>query len=355
MMPDWQSAVLGAIGVIVILGLLYLVWTKWLSPSGVQNEDQETQEQLQLEADDVSRVERVGMFERTRNQPVTTKLFYLAVFVLVGVVFVSVYSLMKSGAPSEMKYATQLQQFTFGTIIATAAIWFKSRQDSKAGRLRVVLENDTTSTLEIPFDWEMAEPAAAENEGKDVVLVPAFQKRRLLGLFWRAKLAADDEKAKRLDKARASDRCLYEVPLDDSATWDYRNQTVTARAKRIEGVRDPARAATHTIVPSDRASRGELRQREEEIAELESQIEALERMDAIRGVELEQLEEKLKNIEHGSEQEFQEAVGMVLSLLNALNGQHQSRPTGENGTGEAAAAILEGHQQQSEAQDARSN
>ncbi|WP_135306355.1 hypothetical protein [Haloarcula amylovorans] len=329
-MVDWMTAALSAVGVLVVLGLVYLVWSRWLSAPDHQREaSEETQERLQMDDDGVSNANRVGLFQRTRAQPTTTKAFYLSLVALFAVIGYAGYTLFQSGTPQEMAYSKQLQELVFGTIIAVGVVWFTRRQDRKAGELRVTLENDSTSVREIPFDWRMAEPAVAANEGKDVVLAPAFKKNRLLGLFWRVALAGDDPLTRDIDKAQPEDRALWEVPMDDSSAWDYRNQTVTVRAKDIVPCKDPNRVATHTLIPSDRASKGELDDKKQEIAELEQENERLEQMDAIKDERIESLEEHLKNIDHDSEQEYEKAVNNILSLLNAITGRQQGITNGD--------------------------
>ncbi|QIO25441.1 hypothetical protein [Haloarcula sp. JP-L23] len=342
-MVEWATAALSGVGVLVVLGVLYLVWSRWLSgPDHQQEATEETQERLQMADDSVSNADRVGLFQRTRAQPTTTKAFYLSLLALFVVLAYAAYTLFQSGTPEEMAYNKQLHQLVFGTVIAVGVVWFVRRQDRKAGELRVTLENDATSVKEIPFDWDMADPAVAANEGKDVVLAPAFKKRRLLGLFWRVALAADDPQTRDLDKAQPEDRALYEVPMDDSAAWDYRNQTVTVRAKDIEACEDPNRVATHTFVPSDRASKGELDDKKQVIAELEQEVEHLEEMDAIKDERIADLQEHLKNREHDSEQEYEKAMQNVLSLLNAITGGQQGVTDGDGNPSAQLSALQQG-------------
>lgn len=339
-MVEWVTAALSGVGVLVVLGVLYLVWSRWLSAPDHQREaSEETQEKLQMEDAGVSHAERVGLFQRTRAQPTTTKAFYLSLLALFGVLAYAGYTLFQSGTPEEMAYNRQLQQLVFGAVIAVGVTWFVRRQDRKAGKLRITLENDSTNVKEIPFDWQMAEPAVAANEGRDVVLAPAFKKRRLLGLFWRVKLVGDDTETRDLDKSQPADRDLWEVPMDDSAAWDYRNQTVTVRAKDTDACEDPNRAATHTIIPSDRASQGELDAKKQEIAELEEENDRLRQMAAIKDERIDNLEEHLRNRDHNSEQEYEKAMENVLSLLNAITGRQQTSTDGDSGSSAPLSAL----------------
>jgi len=135
--------------------------------------------------------------------------------------------------------------------------------------------------------------------------------------------------------------------MDESSTWDYRNQTVTVRAKDTKICEKEDRIATYRLVPSDRASRGELKEKQQEIAELEQEIKQHEQLHGIKDERIDSFVEQLQNRDHDSEQEFERAMTLVLNLLNAI--QEQNYGDMSLGSGDGATAAIGAVQDSGEA------
>ncbi|WP_247005042.1 hypothetical protein [Halosolutus gelatinilyticus] len=325
-MIDVRSAIIAAIAVLAVVGIGYLLWMRRSSLNGDREQIERTQEDLRMESKNAQRPERVGFTTRARVQPTTTLLFFGSVAAFLLVILVGAYQMAKSGSPSEMAYADQIE-FAISILIAVAAgVWFKMRLDSKAGELNITYEGETSNASETYYyDRNLVQPLFDDKGDRDALLVPVFKKNRILGLFWSPKLTADDDKARDLDKNLPGDQVTYEVPLDQSSTWDQEEARITVRAKDDSLISNPDRRATYEFVPSDRKSGAEIQTMKDEIEQLRKHLDHERRLNGTHTEMIEAMEEALENRNHGSLEHLDDAKKMFLDIIESVNTDHDRR------------------------------
>ncbi|WP_276257220.1 hypothetical protein [Halomontanus rarus] len=317
-MIDVQSAVIAALSVIIVLGLGYWLWMRRSKLNGDSEAKKQTQEELRLESDNARRSARVGFTTRARVQPTTTLLFFACVVAFFGVVLVGVYQVAKTGSPQEMAYADQIEFAISGLLFLGTGIWFAKRQDRQAGELNITYEGEQSNASETKYyDRDLVQPLFDDTGDRDALLVPIYKSNRILGLFWSPKLSADDPKARDIDKNLPEDQVLYEVPLDQSTTWDQDKGRINVRAKDDSTVSNPQRRATYEFIPSDRKSDAEIQDIKDEREQLREQLKHERRLNGIQTEQLEELGEALENRNHGSLEHLDDSLGIVVEILQA--------------------------------------
>jgi hypothetical protein len=296
-----QSAVLGAVVFLVVVALLYWLATKLTSLGTDERDSDSTTDRMEM--DGAERHHRVGFRGRVSRQTPTMKAFLLAIILLLGYFAVATYQIAQTGTPSEAPYSGVIQLGVAFLLCIIAGIWFKSKQDAKAGELQIMKEQDEGNTRRtVSFDRRMARPT--EN---GTTLVPELKENQFLGLFWRPLLVADDPELRDADHRLPDDLVLYEVPNDESAVWNTRTDEVTVRAKNIRTVDNPDRSADYEIVPSDRKSKSEIQQLENENAELEEELRSEKVQNGLLSEKLTEIENILTNEEQSSLKRYEEA------------------------------------------------
>lgn len=327
-MIDVRSAVIAAVSVLVVVGVVYWLWNRRTKVNGDSEQRERTEEDLSLESNDRSRRERVGFVGRARVQPTTTLLFFGCIIAFLGVIAVGVYQVAKTGSPQEMAYADQIEYGLSALIFIASGIWFKMRLDSKAGELNITYEGETSNTTEtLYYDRSLVQPLFDDAGDRDSLLIPVFKKNRILGLFWSPLLVADEDRVRDVNKNLPDDQVTYEVPLDQSTTWNQESGRINVRAKDTSPITHPNRQATYEFVPSDRKSDAEIQDIQDENEQLRQQLEHERRMNGVHTERLESLEEALENREHGSLDHLSESFDMYLKIMDAMN------PNGDRANG----------------------
>ena len=321
-MIDIRSAVITAFSLLVILGLGYWLWMRRSKANGDREQREKTQEDLRLESSGAQRHERVGFVGRARVQPTTTLLFFGCVFAFFLVVAVGVYQIAKTGSPKEMAYAGHIEYAVTALIFIGTGIWFKNRMDSKSGELAITYEGDTSNVTDtLYYDRSLVQPLFDDEGDRDALLVPVFKKNRILGLFWMPKLVADEAAVRDVDKNLPEDQVMYEIPLDQSTTWNQEESRITVRASDTDPVKNPNRRATYEFVPSDRKSEAEIQDIQDENEQLRKQLDHERRINGVQTEQLDTYEEALENRDHGSLDHLNESLGVFLQVLAATNPQ----------------------------------
>lgn len=325
-MIDITSAIITAVSLLAIFGIGYWLWMRRSSANGDREQRERTQEDLRLESSDVKRHERVGFIGRARAQPTTTQLFFGCILAFLMVVAVGVYQVAKTGSPQEMAYADQIEYAISALIFIGTGVWFKNRMDGKAGELAITYEGDQSNVTEtLYYDRGLVQPLFDDDGDRDALLLPVFKTHRILGLFWLPKLTADEAAVRDVDKNLPEDQVTYEVPLDQSTTWNQDEGRITVRAKDTDPVKNPKRRATYEFVPSDRKSEAEIQDIQDENEQLRKQLDHERRINAVQTEQLESYEEALENRDHGSLDHLNESLEVFLQVMEATNPQGARR------------------------------
>lgn len=326
-MIDVQSAVITAVSMLAILGVGYVIWMRRSKANGDREQRERTEEDLRLESSDTKRHERVGLVGRARVQPTTTLLFFGSIFAFLLVIAVGVYQVAKTGSPQEMAYADHVEYGLSALIFIGTGVWFKMRMDGKAGELAITYEGETSNVTETHYyDRSLVQPLFDDDGDRDALLVPVFKQSRILGLFWMPKLVADEPSVRDVDKNLPEDQVTYELPLDQSTTWDQETGRINVRAKDTDPVTNPKRRATFEFVPSDRKSDAEIQDIVDENEQLRQQLDHERRINGVQSEQLATYEEALENRNHGSLDHLEESFEMFLQVMQATNTQ-----AGQNG------------------------
>lgn len=292
-MVDVQSAALGGVAFLLMLFILYWVILKTTSLGDDDHDTEGTEDRLSM---DNERHRRVGFRYRVSRQTPMTKAFIGSIIVLIVYLAIAIYQFAATGTPNQIVYADYVEQGLFGMICVGGGIWFKAKQDAKAGEIQIMKEQDEgNSRTVIRFDR-----SGTRETDDGTTLVPELKDTQVFGLFWRPRLIADDPNRRDADHRLPDDLVMYEVPNDESAVWDQRTGEVTVRAKKVDEVDNPNRPADYEIVPSERKSRSEIDDLENEISELEKELHGEKIEKAILSENLTQIEEILTNEEYDS-------------------------------------------------------
>lgn len=300
-MIDLRSALFGGVAFLVVLYIVYRLLLAFTSLGDTDYDEEGTTDRL--EVDNSERHRRVGFRNRVSRQTPTAKAFIAAIAVLVVYLAIVLYQVAATGSPSEIGYAGYIEQATFGSVCVAGGVWFKAKQNAKAGELQVMLEQeDGNKRKTVPFDRSKEQ---LTDDG--TVLVPELKDNQVFGLFWRPKLVADDPKRRDADHRLPDDLVMWEVPNDESAVWNERVGEVTVRAKKIREVDNPKRVADYEIVPSERKSRSEIQQLENEKRELEEELQSEIIHTAILSEQLSEIEDVLTNEEDAGMRKLRQA------------------------------------------------
>lgn len=335
-MIDLQSAVITAAVLLAVLGVGYWIWKRRSSATPDKEQREQTEEDLQIEAADPKRHERVGLIGRARVQPPTTLVFFASVVGVMVVIMVGVYQVMKTGSPSEMAYASQLRYAASVLVFLGGGVWFKAWMDDKAGQLAITYEGSDANVTEIVYyDRSLVQPLFDDEGERDALLVPVFKPNRILGVFWMPKLVADEPAIRDVDKNLPEDQIMYEVPLDESSTWNQEAGRITVRAKRDDPVTNPRRRATYQFVPSDRKSDAEIQDIQDENEQLRKKLAHERRMNGILTEQIETLEEEMENRDYAGLDHLDESLDVLLQVMDATapNGRYRTGDRALDGTG----------------------
>lgn len=301
-MIDFWSAVLGAIGFLILLGGGYWVLLKTTSLGETDDDTESTDDRLTMDVNE--RHHRVGFRHRVSRQTPMTKAFLASIVVLLIYLMVAMYQVAATGAPTEAVYAEYVELGVFGLICVAGGVWFKAKQDRKAGELQIMYEKDEGNRREtVKFD--RSRMIRETDDG--TALVPELKGSQVFGLFWRPLLVADDPELRDSDHRLPDDLVLWEIPDDESAVWNERTGEVTIRARDKNTIDNPNRVADYEIVPSQRKSKTEIQRLENDINELESELKSERVQNAILSENLTEIENILTNEEHHSLQRIKEA------------------------------------------------
>ncbi|WP_440767510.1 hypothetical protein [Natronorubrum sp. DTA7] len=293
-MVDLQSAAIGGVAFLVLLGAFYLVVMKLTSVGDDERDSEETEERLSMA--DRERHRRAGFRHRVSKQTPMAQAFMGAVLVFLLYLSIALYQVAATGRPSDAVYAGYLEQAVFGMVCVSGGVWFKAKQDKKAGELQIMEEQDEgNSRRVIKFDRRLA-----RDTGDGATIVPELKSTQVFGLFWRPRLIADDPNRRDADHRLPDDLVTYEIPNDDSAVWNELTGEVTVRAKRVGEVNNPDRPVDYEIIPSERKSKSEIQDLKNQINELEEELNGQKVTNAILSENLSEIEEILTNEEYSA-------------------------------------------------------
>ncbi|APX98537.1 hypothetical protein [Natronorubrum daqingense] len=293
-MVDLQSAAIGGVVFLVLLFGLYFVVMKTTSLGDDERDSEDTEERLEMT--NRERHRRVGFRHRVTRQTPMTQAFMGAILVFLVYLGIASYQIAATGRPTEAAYAGYLEQAVFGMVCVGGGVWFKAKQDRKAGELQIMKEQDEGNSRQtITFDRRLT-----RETGDGARIVAELKGRQVFGLFWRPRLIADDPKRRDSDYRLPDDIVTYEVPNDDSAVWDEVTGEVTIRAKKVDEVNNPNRPVDYEIVPSERKSKSEIQDLKNDVNELEEELKGEKITNAILSENLSEVEEILTNEEYNA-------------------------------------------------------
>ena len=328
-MIDWRTALLSAAVFLAALAVLYLITRKTTSLGDVEYDEESTEDRLSMQ--DAERHRRVGFRHRVSRQTPMTKAFLASVLIFFLYLAVAIYQVARTGSPSEAMYTEYVEYGIFGLVCVGAGVWFKARQDRKAGEIQLMLEQgDGNSRQTIKYDRSMVRPT-----GDGTILVPELKGSQVFGLFWRPKLVADDPNLRDADHRLPDDLVMWEVPDDETAVWDDRTGEVTVRSKNKTTVDNPNRSADYEIVPSDRKSRSEIQTLENEKHELEEELRSERIQVSILSEKLNEIEDVLTNEEDAGMRRFRKAKEILEPDRPKHEYRHDDR-TADRGRDQAA-------------------
>ncbi|USZ73787.1 hypothetical protein [Natronosalvus halobius] len=300
-MIDVLSGVAGGLAFLIGLGILYWAILKFTSAGDDPHDTESTDDRLSVGSD--PRHRRVGFRGRVSRQTPMTKAVLASVVVLAVYLAVAIYQVAATGRPTEAIYAEYAEWAGFGLVCVTGGVWFKAKQDAKSGEIQITLEREEGNKRRVVrFDRSNTQ---LTDDG--TTLVPQLKDHQALGLFWRPKLNADDPKRRDADHRLPDDLIFWEVPDDDSAVWDELTGEVSVRASEIREVNNPGRVADYEIVPSERKSKSEIRQLENDKTELEEELKSERVLNAILSEQLSEIEDVLTNEEQAIFQRLEQA------------------------------------------------
>lgn len=300
-MIELKSALLGGFGFLIGLYIVYRLLLAFTSLGDTEYDEDATNDRLEM--DHAERHRRVGFRRRVSRQTPMTKAFIGAVAVLVIYLAIVMYQIAATGSPAEVAYAGYVEYAVFGMVCVAGGVWFKAKQNAKAGELQIMLEQEDGNKRKcVPFD--LSKQRLTED---GTTLVPELKSGQVFGLFWRPKLVGDDPKRRDADHRLPDDLVMWEIPNDESAVWNDRTGEVTVRAKNIDEVDNPNRVADYEIVPSDRKSRSEIQALENEKRELEDELRSEKIHTAILSEQLSEIEDILTNEEDAGMRKIRQA------------------------------------------------
>ncbi|ELY68936.1 hypothetical protein [Natrinema versiforme] len=304
-MVELRSAAIGGVVFLVALYLAYRLLLAFTSLGETEYDEQGTNDRLEMDRSERHR--RVGFRHRVSRQTPMVKAFIGAIAVLAVYLAIVFYQVAATGSPSEVAYAGYAEYAVYGMVCVAGGIWFKAKQNGKAGELQVMLEQeDGNKRKTVPFDRSKQQ---LTDDG--TTLVAELKAGQVFGLFWRPKLVGDDAKRRDADHRLPDDLVMWEVPNDESAVWDDRSGEVTVRAKNIREVDNPNRVADYEIVPSERKSRSEIQQLENEKRELEDELRSEKIHTAILSEQLSEIEDILTNEEDAGMRKIRQAKDVL--------------------------------------------
>lgn len=322
-MIDWVSALAGGTAFVVALAAFYWLLLKTTSLGDDEYDTEATKDRLEFEGRE--RHERVGFRHRISRQTPMTKAFLASIILFLSYLTLAVYRVAATGSPGDAPYTGYVEYGIYGLVCVVAGIWFKRRQDRKAGELQIMLERgEGNDRKTIYYDRSMV-----RETGDGTKLVPEF-KSQWLGIFWRPQLVGDDPELRDSDHRLPDDLVMWEIPIDESAAWDEVRGEVTVRAKDTSPVKNPNRLADYEIVPSDRKSKRELRDLENENIELEADLKQERIQVAILTEQISEIEAILTNEEDAGLQRIQEAKNVLEPEQPATENRFDERR--ENGS-----------------------
>lgn len=324
-MPLYSA--LTALAVLALVGVVYLVYARFIA-----DDDEETAEAAIH--DDMTPTEQLGLTQRFSAQTGWYKAFMLFVGGLALLIAISGYQFARTGTPSEMAYADQLETLAFGLVIFAGSTYFVIQRRTGVGKLALTIEGNNSNVAETHyFDPNRVETRIDDSSEEESIMLPIYKDRPSLGLFWKPKLVADDRDALDEDKNLPQNRVYYEIPMDESASWDHQNDTVTARASDVQTVSNPQRAATYELIPSKRKSQAEVRDIQMENEQLRQEKQQAKKKNAILSTRLAEYEEMLENDKYGSRRTQEEMLEMLREngLIHDEDRFRDRRTPGRNG------------------------
>lgn len=327
------GAIATALSVLVVVGVFYLLAKKQGFFSGPSETEQTTDERMAKESDPSHR--RLGMADRMREQTPLVKLLSMTLIGFALFVGYNAYKFASTGSPQHMVYTSELQTLFSGTIIFAAGVWFTRRQDDKAGKIHMKyedVEEDEGHAETIYYD-----KSKARRTKDGDVRVPVFSDQRLLGLFWRPKLVADDPERRHADERLPTDQIILEVPGDGSTAWHRHSEEAVVRAKDKEEQDDAV--VDYRVVPSDRKSASEVQSMKNEMEEQEQELEQ-------RQIEIAILTERILDLQAVAEQSDDKALDRLMEagegVADIFARVNQQMPNRSNGDAAEATSAIPG-------------
>ena len=251
----------------------------------------------------------VSLLKKHKTLTMPAKVVAVSIGALLLATGVFAYFSLKNGAPVEVPYASALEAGAIAVAGVGGGVVYRAKKDRERGKIEVVYEADDGTDEASETIWFDPAEATTNKDGNRVVL--EHFPTRILGLFGRRKLVADDREL-RTERGILSDVVAHEIP-DHAIQLDTDHYLIRTQQRTVTtGVSNAADYRYRT--PIELPYENYLQQRER-TEKLEMRLDT---MNAKLGEAHSQLSELRRRLEtqdyRGREEALEEIVDVIQQL-----------------------------------------
>lgn len=295
------------IALIVVVGFLIGVW--YVTNSLRDNVTDVTDRIGSVDDGSTRDSAGIPLGKRVTAISTTGKVMFGSVFLLVLYIAAVLYQTFRTGSPAEFLYTQYLSSGALVLFGVAAGVAGKNVAESNHGWLHVVYESDSGEPKpaeRIPVDVQAVE---ADNEGNPVVT--EYKRRRILGLFRRQKLVAEDPTLQATDRPPGK-AIVHQIP--DFAEQIGENEWVI-RTQDRDDVSSPGQKADYVYRQPIELSYEQYVEEREAKKRLEIKHRGLQSRFGAVTTEMRKLRRMLKSGKHKEEEQILTKVERIVDMV----------------------------------------
>lgn len=239
---------------------------------------------------------------RQRFAGLTTpsKLLVGGIFVVMAVIIFETWTFFRTGSPSQIFFAREVQLMVVGAIGAVGGVLFERRRRGKQAKVISIHEADPEGKRGEPRQSSQAEIQYShvnEVEGDDGALVATeYQKSLFMGLFRNPKRVADDRRLRNDDAVNRppDDKVRAEIP---EHAVEVEPDVYVFRTMGKETVKDPTDEADYYYKPPFSMPREQAARFRSDLSMMTTEVEETRAQLAQRDEKIRELRRTLENTE----------------------------------------------------------
>ena len=213
---------------------------------------------------------------------------FVIAFVVAGV---SIYSYVRSGSPTQVAFATEIQYVAIGGVLVAIGVWYGRRCYAREGVLDIIDEPEAGEEGEVTTRQVYFNPRDTEHDRQGKI-VHEYSERRQFGLFRRPKMAGEDRGLR--NHRPKTEKVKHQIPKHAVQVGPHRWQI---RTKGDQIQKSPESAADIVYRPPSNLSTRDKIKHEQEMEKAMTHVGEVRSTVARKDKYIRSLEKQVENLE----------------------------------------------------------